>query len=86
MIYQMADTALNPKLKIGEIIGRPAQFYSGLSGADLKKRVDQLLDLIELEPRSTTTVCRRSCPAARNSASASPGRWRPSRPSSSATR
>ena len=50
MIYQMADTALNPKVKIHEIIGRPAQFYSGLKGADLKQRVDELLDLIELEP------------------------------------
>ena len=30
MIYQMADTALNPKLRISEIIGRPAQFYCGL--------------------------------------------------------
>ncbi|MCP4315863.1 MAG: ABC transporter ATP-binding protein [Hyphomicrobiales bacterium] len=50
MIYQMADTALNPKKRIGEIIGRPLQFYSGLRGADLKKRVDQLLDQIEMEP------------------------------------
>lgn len=50
MIYQMADTALNPKVKISEIIGRPAQFYSGLTGADLKNRVDELLDLIELDP------------------------------------
>ncbi|WP_299849246.1 ABC transporter ATP-binding protein [uncultured Roseovarius sp.] len=50
MIYQMADTALNPKVKISEIIGRPAQFYSGLRGADLKNRVDELLDLIELDP------------------------------------
>ncbi|MCB1480011.1 MAG: ABC transporter ATP-binding protein [Rhodobiaceae bacterium] len=50
MIYQMADTALNPKVKISEIIGRPAQFYSGLSGGELKSRVDELLDLIELEP------------------------------------
>src|SRR6056297_1416854 len=50
MIYQMADTALNPKVKIREIIGRPAQFYSGLSGAALKNRVDELLDLIKLEP------------------------------------
>ena len=50
MIYQMADTALNPKKTIGEIIGRPAQFYGGLRGADLKKRVDGLLDQIELEP------------------------------------
>ncbi|MEQ9259622.1 MAG: ABC transporter ATP-binding protein [Roseovarius sp.] len=50
MIYQMADTALNPKVRISEIIGRPAQFYSGLTGAALKNRVDELLDLIELEP------------------------------------
>jgi peptide/nickel transport system ATP-binding protein len=50
MIYQMADTALNPKVKISEIIGRPAAFYSGLKGVALKNRVDELLDLIELEP------------------------------------
>jgi len=50
MIYQMADTALNPKVKIKEIIGRPAQFYGGLHGAELKTRVDELLDLIELDP------------------------------------
>ena len=50
MIYQMADTALNPKKRIGEIISRPVQFYLGLKGAALKQRVDQLLDQIELEP------------------------------------
>ena len=50
MIYQMADTALNPKVQISEIIGRPARFYHGLKGAALKSRVDELLDLIELEP------------------------------------
>jgi peptide/nickel transport system ATP-binding protein len=50
MIYQMADTALNPKVRISEIIGRPAAFYGGLKGTALKNRVDELLDLIELEP------------------------------------
>lgn len=50
MIYQMADTALNPQKRVGDIIGRPAKFYKGLSGPGLKKRVDQLLDMIELEP------------------------------------
>ena len=50
MIYQMADTALNPKVRIGEIIGRPAVFYGGLRGTDLKNRVDELLDMIELDP------------------------------------
>ncbi|MEQ9125876.1 MAG: ABC transporter ATP-binding protein, partial [Alphaproteobacteria bacterium] len=50
MIYQMADTALNPKHRIGEIVGRPVQFYLGLRGAALRKRVDELLDQIELDP------------------------------------
>jgi len=50
MIYQMADTALNPKVRICDIIGRPAAFYGGLKGTKLKSRVDELLDLIELEP------------------------------------
>jgi peptide/nickel transport system ATP-binding protein len=50
MIYQMADTALNPKVQISEIIGRPAKFYGGLSHSELKSRVDELLDLIELDP------------------------------------
>jgi len=52
MIYQMADTALNPRIKICDIIGRPAEFYSGLTGAALKTRVEELLNLIELEPAS----------------------------------
>lgn len=50
MIYQMADTALNPRKTIGEIIGRPVQFYMGLTGAEKRKRVDALLEQIELEP------------------------------------
>lgn len=50
MIYQMADTALNPRKTIGEIIGRPVQFYMGLTGAALRRRVESLLEEIELEP------------------------------------
>jgi peptide/nickel transport system ATP-binding protein len=50
MIYQMADTALNPKLRIRELIGRPAQMYLGLHGKALEDRVKDLLSLIELEP------------------------------------
>lgn len=50
MIYQMADTALNPRKSIGEIIGRPVEFYMGLKGRDKRKRVDELLAEIELEP------------------------------------
>lgn len=48
MIYQMADTALNPRKSIGEIIGRPVEFYMGLRGGAKRKRVAELMDQIEL--------------------------------------
>ena len=50
MIYQMADTALNPKHRIRRIVGGPAEFYLGLSGRRLTERVRELLRLIDLEP------------------------------------
>jgi len=50
MIYQMADTALNPKLRLRELIGRPAEMYLGLKGKALETRIRDLLALIELEP------------------------------------
>ncbi|MFW5654559.1 MAG: ABC transporter ATP-binding protein [Roseicyclus sp.] len=50
MIYQMADTALNPKLRVRDLIGRPAQMYLGLRGKVLEDRVKDLLSLIEMEP------------------------------------
>jgi peptide/nickel transport system ATP-binding protein len=49
MIYQMADTAMNPRHTVRDIIGRPLQFYLGLSGAALDQKVLQLLELIELD-------------------------------------
>ena len=50
MIYQMADTALNPRKSIGETIGRPVEFYLGLKGKEKRAKVDALLEEIELEP------------------------------------
>jgi len=50
MIYQMADTALNPRQSIRQIIGRPAAFYLGLSGKRLEERIRELIRLIELDP------------------------------------
>ena len=52
MIYQMADTALNPRKTIGEIIGRPVEFYMGLKGRARRTRVEELLDQIELDPKT----------------------------------
>ena len=48
MIYQMADTAMNPRHTVGTIIGRPLEFYFGLKGAARRKRVQELLDEIEM--------------------------------------
>ncbi|MDH3703681.1 MAG: ABC transporter ATP-binding protein [Alphaproteobacteria bacterium] len=50
MIYQMPDTALNPRQRIRDIIGRPAGFYLGLTGAARESRVRELLEMIELDP------------------------------------
>ncbi|WP_343563450.1 ABC transporter ATP-binding protein [Kiloniella sp. b19] len=50
MIYQIPDTALNPKQRIREIIGRPVEFYLGLKGAEKEKRIRELLTQIELNP------------------------------------
>ncbi len=48
MIYQMADTAMNPRQTVGTIIGRPLEFYFGLKGQAKQTRVQELLDEIEL--------------------------------------
>ncbi|QBY00315.1 ABC transporter ATP-binding protein [Rhodophyticola sp. CCM32] len=50
MIHQMADTALNPKQRIREVIGRPLEFFLGLKGAAKEARIRELLTLIELNP------------------------------------
>ncbi len=48
MIYQSADTALNPRQKVRDIIGRPLEFYLGLKGEAKEKKIESLLDAIEL--------------------------------------
>ncbi|MEO9779854.1 MAG: ABC transporter ATP-binding protein [Sedimentitalea sp.] len=48
MIYQMADVAMNPRQTVGTIIGRPLEFYFGLKGREKQKRIQELLDEIEL--------------------------------------
>jgi peptide/nickel transport system ATP-binding protein len=50
MIYQMADTALNPRHRIRDIIGRPLSFYLGMHGAKKEARIRELMEMIELEP------------------------------------
>ena len=50
MIHQMPDTALNPRQRVREIVGRPLTFYFGLTGRKREERVRELLNMVELEP------------------------------------
>jgi peptide/nickel transport system ATP-binding protein len=50
MIYQMPDTALNPRQRIREIIGRPLSFYLDLHGTKKEARIRELLEMIEMNP------------------------------------
>jgi len=46
--FQMAETALNPRHTVAKILGRPLQFYFNLSGAETTRRVEELLELVEM--------------------------------------
>jgi peptide/nickel transport system ATP-binding protein len=48
MVFQNADTALNPMHSIGTILSRPLKMYFNLKGAALRQRIDELLDLVRL--------------------------------------
>ncbi|QGP81053.1 ABC transporter ATP-binding protein [Sphingobium sp. CAP-1] len=48
LVFQNADTALNPAHSVGQILERPLAFYAGLKGVAAHMRVLELLDLIRL--------------------------------------
>jgi peptide/nickel transport system ATP-binding protein len=48
--FQMADTALNPRQRVRDILGRPLKFFHGLEGKAADKRVGELLELVEMLP------------------------------------
>ncbi|MFB9125072.1 ABC transporter ATP-binding protein [Paraburkholderia dipogonis] len=54
IVFQNADTALNPSHSIADILGRPLAFYHHLRGSAAKKRMLELLDLVKL-PASIAT-------------------------------
>ncbi|RXG91894.1 ABC transporter ATP-binding protein [Bradyrhizobium vignae] len=48
IVFQIADTALNPARSIGRILGRPLEFYNGLVGDKRRRCVAELLDMVHL--------------------------------------
>lgn len=48
LVLQHPDLSLNPRIKIGDALGRPLARFFGLRGLDQDRRVAQLLDFVEL--------------------------------------
>ena len=50
MIFQDPYGSLNPRRRVGSIIGDPFAIHKTASGADRKKRVERLMELVGLNP------------------------------------
>lgn len=48
LVFQNADTALNPAHSVSQILGRPLEFYHDLSGPAKDRRIAELLDITRL--------------------------------------
>lgn len=48
IVFQAADTALNPKHSIGKVLGRVVEHLLGLSGQARKDKVASVLDMVQL--------------------------------------
>jgi peptide/nickel transport system ATP-binding protein len=51
IVFQYADTALNPTKSVEDILGRPLVFYHGMNARARDARINELLDMVHL-PRS----------------------------------
>jgi peptide/nickel transport system ATP-binding protein len=58
IVFQNADTALNPAHTVDQALGRPLELYEGLKGPARTKRVRELLDLIRLPAAFAERSCR----------------------------
>ncbi len=51
LVYQSADTALNPRQRVRDLVGRRLELYFGMAGREKERRVGELLDMVELGSR-----------------------------------
>ena len=58
LVFQNADTALNPSHSVAQILGRPLQFYHKLEGKLLAERIGELLELVKLPVEMAKRNCR----------------------------
>ncbi|MGH9245334.1 MAG: ABC transporter ATP-binding protein [Acidimicrobiales bacterium] len=50
-VFQNPDASLNPRRRVGSILGRPLTFFFGLSGRAREARIEELLTDVHLDPR-----------------------------------
>lgn len=50
LVFQNPNASLNPRHRVLEIIGRPLEFFFGMSGKELRHEVEGLLERVELDP------------------------------------
>lgn len=51
LIYQDPYASLDPRMSVGDIIGEPLQVHNLAQGKQYRKQIDELLCMVELEPR-----------------------------------
>ena len=59
IVFQNADTALNPAHTVERILARPLAFYRGTNGAEQTSRLRELLDLVHLPASIASQPCAR---------------------------
>ena len=52
MVFQDPYSSLNPTKRLGQILARPLRNHLGLSGEELRARIDELLETVALVPAS----------------------------------
>lgn len=57
IVFQNADTALNPSHCVARILARPLAFYHGMRGEASARRVRELLDLVHLPAAIASRRC-----------------------------
>ncbi|MGH2453617.1 MAG: oligopeptide/dipeptide ABC transporter ATP-binding protein [bacterium] len=49
-VFQNPDASLNPRRRVSHILGRPLEFFFGLSGRAKRGRIEELLRAVHLDP------------------------------------
>ncbi len=50
MIFQDPYASLNPRMTVGQLVGEPLMVHNVATGEEINKRVEQLLELVKLNP------------------------------------